>query len=84
MNAEQPPSPAQVQRLVGRMYHCNNCGWHGDKVAHCTATITGGQYNKDTIVMSVCPYCTGLFSTLKRVFARETNPPIAKDQGADK
>jgi hypothetical protein len=75
VSKETVAASAPAHQLVGRMYHCNNCGWRGDRVAHCVATITGGQFSKDTIAISVCPYCTGLFSTLKRVFARETNPP---------
>lgn len=78
----EPTSPAPVHRLVGQMYRCNNCGWYGDKIAHCMAVITGGQYARDTVSMSVCPHCAGLFSTLKRVFTPGANPPNPQDHRA--
>jgi hypothetical protein len=82
MNRENHTTAATLHQVVVRMYRCNDCGWYGDRAAHCTAIIVGGEVTKATIAMSVCPHCNGLFSSLRRVFITKSNPPNPPDQGA--
>jgi hypothetical protein len=56
-----------------RAFWCNICHYHGVQVASCVATITGCMgLEKETVVLSVCPHCRTLASSLQRVYDRKT------------